>query len=249
MIKAGLTSVSFRRNSPKEIIEEAKKCGLYHIEWGSDVHAPCDNEAVLREIAHMQKEMGVNSSSYGTYFCLGRDRSEDIKSYIEAAKILGCDTLRIWSGEKASEDLGEDEIKTLTEECMAISEIAEKEGVIISTEFHIGTLTDNPESTLKLVKTVNSESFKTYWQPNQFKTLEWNKEAAKKVKDITTNLHVFNWTGKEHNPLTLAKDIWKDYFEIFKGDRYALLEFMPDNKIESLKEEAAALKNILEGLE
>ena len=36
----GLVSVSFRKNTPKEILEAVKEAGLSCIEWGSDAHAP-----------------------------------------------------------------------------------------------------------------------------------------------------------------------------------------------------------------
>ena len=53
----GLVSVSFRRHSPKEILEAVRASGLSCIEWGSDVHAPCRDIARLREIVALQKNM------------------------------------------------------------------------------------------------------------------------------------------------------------------------------------------------
>jgi sugar phosphate isomerase/epimerase len=68
----GLVSVSFRKHSPKEILEEMKKAELSLIEWGSDVHAPCGDIERLNEIAKLQKEYGIECSSYGTYFRFGQ---------------------------------------------------------------------------------------------------------------------------------------------------------------------------------
>ena len=39
----GLVSVSFRKNSPEEILSAMKDSDLSVIEWGSDVHAPSDD--------------------------------------------------------------------------------------------------------------------------------------------------------------------------------------------------------------
>ena len=68
----GLVSVSFRRHTPREILEAVRAAGLACIEWGSDVHAPCTDETALRRIAAMQAEYGIVCSSYGTYFRLGQ---------------------------------------------------------------------------------------------------------------------------------------------------------------------------------
>ena len=93
--RLGLVSVSFRRHSPMEILEAAKKAGVSCIEWVSDVHAPCYDTALLYEIAEMQKEYGVECSSYGTYFRLGETPIDELKDYIRAARILGTDILRL----------------------------------------------------------------------------------------------------------------------------------------------------------
>ena len=67
----GLVSISFRSHSPEEIIHEAVRANLTHIEWGSDVHAPCHDIPRLEHIAALQKQYGISCCSYGTYFRLG----------------------------------------------------------------------------------------------------------------------------------------------------------------------------------
>ena len=36
MYQTGLVSISFRKHTVEEIIREVRRCGLTHIEWGSD---------------------------------------------------------------------------------------------------------------------------------------------------------------------------------------------------------------------
>ena len=68
----GIASVSFRQNSVEEIINAVKESGLTCIEWGSDVHArPCDEES-LNKINYLQENANITTSSYGTYFEIGR---------------------------------------------------------------------------------------------------------------------------------------------------------------------------------
>ncbi len=245
-MKIGLVSVSFRQNTPREIIEACSASGISAIEWGSDVHAPADSMPRILEIAKLQVEYGIKCSSYGTYFRVGINKTEDIYAYIKAAKLLGTHVLRIWAGSKDSVDLDESAKAALFAECKVLAEIAEKENVTLCTEFHGGTYTDTADSTLELMEHVNSNSFKTYWQPNQYKTVEDNIAFAQKVSHVTENIHVFNWKGKDKYPLSEAVDIWKKYMSCMSGEQYALLEFMPDGKIESLRAEADALRHILE---
>ena len=50
MYQLGLVSISFRKIEPMALMEAVSKAGLTCIEWGSDVHAPCNDEARLTEI-------------------------------------------------------------------------------------------------------------------------------------------------------------------------------------------------------
>ena len=111
-------------------------------------------------------------------------------------------------------------------------------------ECHIKTYTNRKESALELMQAVGGEHFKMYWQPNQFNSDEENIASAKLLFPYTEHIHVFNWKQKEKYPLADAKDIWKKYLSNFK-DNTLLLEFMPDGKIESLKTEADALKEMI----
>ena len=102
MYQNGLVSVTFRKLSPEEILQAMTACGLKYIEWGSDVHAPCTDDACLSEIVELQKKYGVTCCSYGTYFKLGVTPMEELEGYILAAKRLGTDILRLWCGSKGS---------------------------------------------------------------------------------------------------------------------------------------------------
>lgn len=242
--KTGLCSISFRNLSAPEIIALVKNAGLVCIEWGSDVHAkPDDTESIL-EIVRLQKENGLFCSSYGTYFRIATDPVSDIYKYIKAAKLLGTDTLRLWCGNKASAEYSANERAAVIEECKKLADIAKAENVILCLECHIKTLTDDTDSTLDIMQKVDSENFRMYWQPNQFKTFEQNIDSCERISPFAKTVHVFNWREKEKYPLLLAKKQWQTYLEKFK-DTTLLLEFMPDNNPESLKTEANSLFEII----
>lgn len=237
----GLCSVSFRKNTPEEILQAMRAAGLPVIEWGSDVHCPPEN---ARQIADLQKQYGIRCCSYGTYFRLGVTSNGELTEYIKAARALGTDVLRLWCGDKNSGDYTECEKRELFARCQDAAKIAEAEGVTLCMECHGGTFTDRPESAVELMQAVGSESFKMYWQPSQFRGEEDNLKSAELIAPYTVNLHVFNWKGNEKYPLKEATGLWQRYLEKFRGEHTLLLEFMPDDRLESLTAEADALKGM-----
>lgn len=247
MSALGLVSISFRNLSPEEIIGEVKNAGLACIEWGSDVHAPKDNPGRLEAIAGLQKENGIFCSSYGTYFRLGKDDTAELYEYIDAAKILGTNILRLWCGTKALSEYSSEEEAFLLEECRKAAKIAEENGVVLCMECHNGTYTDRKEGAIRLMKEINSPAFRMYWQPNQFCDSEENKKYARLISSFTKNIHVFNWNEAARFPLGEAVDLWKEYLSYFNKNQILLLEFMPDDNISSLKTEADSLRKITEG--
>lgn len=244
--KLGLCSISFRDNPPEEILKEMQKCGLNFIEWGSDVHAQKDDIKRLEEIAKLQKKYGIICSSYGTYFRIGVTPEEEFEAYINAARILGTDILRLWCGNKNSEDYSLEEKNALFEECRKLASIAEKNNVTICMECHNGTFTNTKEAAFELMQAVNSKNFRMYWQPNQLKSFEENVAYASLLSGYTEHIHVFNWSEDKRFLLADGIDIWKKYLECFSCDKTLLLEFMPDDKIESLMVESMALRKIAE---
>ncbi|MBR4073373.1 MAG: sugar phosphate isomerase/epimerase [Clostridia bacterium] len=243
-MKSGLVSISFRQNSVEEIIKAVKAAELTCIEWGSDVHAPYDNTEKIQEIVKLQKKYGIECSSYGTYFKLDVTPIEELEGYIKAAKLLGTDILRLWCGSKSSAEYTKEEKENLFSVCRKAAKIAEENNVKLCMECHIGTFTDEINAALELMNGVNSPNFKMYWQPNQTKTFEENCNYAAKIAPFVESIHIFNWEGMDRFPLAGAVDVWKKYLSYFKGDKALLLEFMPDDKIETLKTEAEALRKI-----
>lgn len=243
--RLGLVSVSFRPNSPQEILEAMKKADLFCIEWGSDIHAPCNDIEKLREIARLQKEYGVSCSSYGTYFRLGVSPIEELIRYIEAAKILGTHILRIWCGAKSGACFTEDEKNALMSQCKQANDIAKQHGVILCLECHCGTYTERSSDTLSLIKEISSPCFQMYWQPFQWQTENDNLMYAEAIASVVHNIHVFQWKGERRFSLNDGIQEWQNYLSKFPAPRTLLLEFMPDNNILSLKTEADALRKII----
>lgn len=238
----GLVSISFRQHSPKEIIQAVKDAGLTCIEWGSDVHAPPKDIAKLQEIANLQAMYGITCSSYGTYFRLGHTPIEELPAYIQAAKILGTRILRLWCGTQNGQDMTPEAKAHLWEQCRQAAHIAQENDVILCMECHHGTFTQYPQDAVDLMQNLNSPHFQMYWQPFQWLDTQGSFAVATAVAPYTHHVHVFNWAGDNRYPLADGLDAWRTYLTVLPAPRALLLEFMPDDKLTSLRDEAYALQ-------
>ena len=247
MYRSGLVSISFRGHSPAEILEAAARAGLSCIEWGSDVHAPCGDVENLEKIVKLQEKYGISCCSYGTYFRLGVTPVEELPGYIHAAKRLGTQMLRLWCGSKPAEACTPEEKETLFAQCREAAAMAEAAGVVLSMECHIKSFTETAAGALELMQAVASPAFRMYWQPNQFRTVEENRQYARALRDYITHIHVFQWKGKARFPLADGVEEWKCYLSELTGSHTLLLEFMPDDDLRSLPMEAAALRELMGG--
>ena len=245
MERCGLVSVSFRSLSPEAVIQAASAAGLFSIEWGSDVHAPCDDFERLAEIVSLQSTYGIRCCSYGTYFRLGVTPIEELPKYIKAAKQLGTNILRLWCGDKAAEEYSEEQRLALFDACREAAALAEREQVILCMECHIKSYTQTKEGALELMQSVDSPAFRMYWQPNQFRSIEENLEYAHLLREYITHIHVFQWKEKNRFPLSDGMEEWKCYLKEISGEHDLLLEFMPDDDVRSLPAEAATLRKLI----
>lgn len=246
MFYPGLVSVSFRPLSPDEVIDACKKSGISRIEWGTDSHVknPSDGDRVYR--AGMA--VGVTPCSCGSYYKLGLSTPDDLKNVLETAHALHTDIVRIWGGNRSSAELTESDFSKMVGEAYRAAEIAESYGVTLCLECHPNTITDRYESELRFLNAVSHPRLRTYWQPNQFESLSYNMEAAEALANDTRMIHVFAWSATERFPLEAHLEVWNQYLAIFQktGNTIGtLLEFMPDNRPESLPLEADTLRKLL----
>lgn len=246
----GLVSVSFRELTPGEIFHNVKNAGLQTIEWGADVHCkPLDAET-LSAVRGLAAETGIPACAYGSYYRVGASDAgnADFADILAAAEKLEAPIVRVWAFNKGSAQTSADEYRAVCDDLRRICGMAEHKNMKIALECHNNTLTDDYHSALKLLEDTASDALTMYWQPNQFRDLAYNLESAAALCDYVTNVHVFNWSGKEKYPLADAVDTWKRYAEIIeRGTRYAhnyLLEFMPNGTPAELFSEAEALRAV-----
>jgi hypothetical protein len=98
---------------------------------------------------------------------------------------------------------------------------------------------------MRYLAEVDHPCMRAYWQPCQFHTEDYNLAAAAAYAPHTECLHVFQWDRSKRYPLQDGEAIWKRYLQPFAAqDREIglLLEFMHDDRLETLASTAATLQ-------
>ena len=246
----GLCSVTFRALPAREVLSLAAAAGLSCIEWGGDVHAPPSLGAdALRALGDATRAAGLAVSSYGSYHRLGASDPAELPAVLAAAKALGAPVVRVWAGAKGAAESSAGERAAVHAATRAAAALAAREGLALSFECHPGTLTDDPEETLSLLREGPPEALGTHWQPNQYRDEAWNLACAAALAPRVRAVHVFAWSpgaaGKavrhglaEHAPL------WRRRFAALPASAPRLLEFLPGDDPALLPREAAALASL-----
>lgn len=249
-MKRGMTSVTFRNKTVSEIVDIVKKAELEVIEWGADVHCPCDDTDALALAYNETVKAKLSVSSYGTYFRLGVSETVEFETICEAAKILNTDTVRIWAYNKNPSDITAEEYENCIQQALELSEIAQKYSLTVCFEYHRGTLTLNAQSAVKLINDIDKNNIRLYWQPNPDISHIENQRELLTVLPYVVNIHCFHWVNtdekaNERFPLADGKEEWTHYLDIAKGRvKNIILEFTKDDNDVNFINDSKALKEL-----
>jgi sugar phosphate isomerase/epimerase len=255
MIYPGLVSVTFRKLSPPEVVALARKANLRGIEWGGDIHVPHGDIGRAREVRALTQEAGLVVAAYGSYYKAGWSELNGLpfRSVLDSAVELGAPTIRVWPGVKGSADVDENGRWAVIEDLKRIATQAAQVGVSITLEFHSGSLTDTNESASQLLVELDHANIFMGWQPHNGEETADCVDGLGAVLPKVGNIHVFHWwpTSGDRHPLAEGEARWAAFFKklgTLPGDRYALLEFVPGETVESLMRDAATLNEWLRRL-
>ena len=242
----GLVSISFRKLSPAEILRLCEKSGLQCIEWGGDIHVPAGDVKRAKEVAAMTAACGMKTAAYGSYFRLGQP-DDDFRRNLDCACELQAPVLRIWAGLRGSRECTAEERLAWTEQLGRLAQLGKTCGITVAPEYHINTLTDEPDSVRQLMKDLPEQQF--YWQPR------WDRSEAERlnnlaqVADRLTHIHVFTWrieNGREIRlPLSEGEHMWQQVIAEQPDDRCALMEFVQEDDPDNLIRDAAVFRSWL----
>lgn len=245
MLRPGLVSISFRELSPREILDLCVQARLQGIEWGGDIHVPHGDVSLAREVGEMTREAGLEVAAYGSYYRCGG--ALEFERVLESAAALEAPLIRVWAGQDG------DEFAAVAEDLRRICALAQEQGIGVVTEYHGGTLTGTRASTARLLNELRDSGLKTLWQPlrrgaGMNLKIGENRDDLRAVAPYLSNVHVYEWrdieAGKTRRFSLQGSAQWPTYIEELKqigGDRWVLLEYVPEDRPEALKGEAAAL--------
>lgn len=246
--QTGLVSISFRRHTVDDILHAAKRANLSLIEWGSDVHVPAGQAAVADLVAKKTADAGLRCITYGSYFRLGQTPLSELEAYLDSACRLGTRHVRMWCGTCGSAKATEKVRESVVAAGRVAAEQAATYGLDITLECHNGTLTDECDSAMRYLREVDHPAMRLYWQPCQFHSEEYNCQTALTYAPFTECLHVFHWDATARYPLVQGESIWRRYLQAFRSEQRPiglLLEFMHDDRLETLETTARTLQSWL----
>lgn len=249
----GLVSVTLRSLPPEEVVQAAVAAGLTSIEWGGDVHAPPHDAALLGRCREASAAVGLRIASYGSYWKAGVSAADEGESVLEAAGILGAPRVRVWAGELGSEHTDADTRTQVVHALRSLARRAADLGLEIAVEHHPDTLSDTAAMTIRLLEEVASDVVTTYWQPDIGQAaplaLAELDTLLETVPERLSAVHVFAWwPAHERQALVTREDLWAPALGRIREaapDCDVMLEFVPDDSVEVLVDEARTLRRLL----
>ncbi|MFH1614536.1 MAG: TIM barrel protein [Planctomycetota bacterium] len=251
MIYPGLVSVTFRQLAPAEIVGLVVQAGLLGIEWGGDIHVTHGDFKRAREVNKITTDAGLKVFAYGSYYRVGESEAAlPFEKVLETAVSLKAPLIRVWAGSSSSVDAGPAYRNRVVSDTLRIAAMASEANIIISYEFHKGSLTDTYESAMKLMEEVGHDNVRLYWQTPLTTDAEENLAGLDRILPWATNTHVFNWSRatESFQPLEQVCNIWHRYLQKFAAsnhDHAAMLEFVKDNSPDMFLEDAKTLRKLL----
>ena len=253
MIHPGLVSITFRKLTPRQIVEATAAAGLEGIEWGGDIHVLHGDLTRASEVRRLTLDAGLTVPAYGSYYRAGVSEDENLPfaRVLDTARALGAPVIRVWAGRQGSAQTQAADRAGVAGDCRRIAGLAAEAGIVVASEYHGGTLTDTDASAVALLEEVNHPNFRTYWQPRNGALADDVIGGLQRVLPRLAHLHVFHWWPDPGNrrPLAEGANRWLRYLELaatVPGDRFAMLEFVANDDPAVLGAEAATLKQWLQ---
>ncbi len=186
-LKIGVASVTFRNKTPEEIVEITKKAGVSFIEWGADVHVKTLKDA--EKVKKLCDENNIKISSYGSYYRVGSNQKEEWENICKNAHVMGSESVRVWLGNKDSEETSEEEYRNLLKDLEFMCDKAGEYNLLVSPECHDNTFNNNTSAIIRLKNDLQKDNFRTYFQSRYFR-FDYDMDRIEKTFDFTENVHV-----------------------------------------------------------
>ncbi|MEV0676801.1 TIM barrel protein [Actinosynnema sp. NPDC050436] len=247
MLVPGLASVTFRALSVPRVVDLARSCGLWTVEWDGDVHVPVHDLAGARDARDRCAGAGLSVSAYGSGYHAGATDPAGWPAVVASAIELGAPRIRVRAGATGSAGTSAGQRSRVVAAIRAAAECADDYGVRIAVEHRRGTLTDTPESAHRLYAEVGHGSVVPCWRPGGARDVAGAVEEVRTLLPRLTSAHVFSRDaagGRDRLPLAAREDLWRPVLaELARDgvDRHVLLESVADDSPQRFREDAAVL--------
>lgn len=185
--KLGLCSVTFRKMSAAKVVEIAKKAGVSYIEWGGDIHVTNKEEA--RIVKSICDNEGIKICSYGSYYRVGCADKSKWEEICLIANAMNASSVRVWLGDKDSEETTQAEYNRILEDLKSICSVARKYNLSVCPECHDNTYNNNTDAFLKIKNELKADNFKTYFQSRYFR-FDYDIDRIERTFEFIENVHV-----------------------------------------------------------
>jgi len=252
--RPGLCTVTFRQLGPEDVVALAAECGIEGIECAGDVHVPPGQLAVAQRVRALTEQAGLAVISYGSYVAPPNDDERAFAAVLETAQSLGAPNIRIWPGSRNrdSASYSADQRLAVAHAIRRMAAMADEASRTISLEYQPGSLTDDLQTARRLMSEIDDPNVFLYWQPSPGLRLETALEEIRAVGPETSHVHVFAWDRERNRyPLADHKDQWRTILKAmpetrWRGERFAMLEFVKGDTPDQFREDAATFRQLLE---
>ena len=249
MLIPGLVSITFRRLTPEEILRRMQVCGLSAIEWGGDVHVPHGDTDRAHRVRELTEAARCTVASYGSYYRAGVEQTVSFDDVLATAEALGAPLIRVWAGNRGSDDASEEDRQRVADDARRIADAAGERRIEIAFEYHGGSLTDTADSAVRLLAAVHRPNVRCYWQPPVGQDESGQTHSLEAVLPWLANLHVFHWRADgERRPLREGRSRWERWFALADRaegtQRFAMIEFVRGDSLDAFAEDARVLREL-----
>ena len=231
-MRAGICSITLRARGTGDVLRIMADAGLRCVEWGGDVHVPAGDLATARRVGRDCSNAGVAVCSYGSYYRAGSSPRAAGQAALDTAAELGAPRVRVWAGSIPSAAATEKERADIAADLARLAAQAAARGLSIALEYHSGTLTDERNSALQMLRDVAGPDVSPYWQPPLDMPDELAITDALAILPHANAVHVFSWLpGQTRRELAFRQAMWRPVITaaVTSGISDALLEFVPDD--------------------
>ena len=244
-MRAGICSVTLRALSATDVLRVVTAARLQCVEWGGDVHVPAGDLATARRIRRDCANAGVAVCSYGSYYRPASSPEADGQAVLDTAAELGAARVRVWAGSVPSTSATDTDRAGIADNLAELAAQGAARGLSIALEYHGGTLTDERNSALRLLREVAAPNVSLYWQPPLDMPDEPAIADALEILPHASAVHVFSWfPGQSRRELSFRQAMWRPVIATATaaGIPDALLEFVPGDDPALVSGEAETLR-------